>query len=918
MDIGVQSQADDISTRARDDASPSIAPSATPIASTRPTSPLFYRLDYRKVTLAEYWQENPRGVLGHALRRLLRVRLTACSTDDPCVESLASFEVARSAIPGMIAQRFSVAMSQLTSLGFRDPIWHAIEDDVQRTTTYLATMPHDSGRMWARVHNRIWHIRTPATSTVFCEIVTELAGEQFIWSLNIRPDLAAPSACTVVRLVGATPNQLLAAHQSAVAESGAGKPLPIHSSDDLRQSVDRLHAAVRDFHLARGVFAPVSDEDRQTSVQFRDQVASASSGGSRYPEIIAEIANLQNAKASRSSGLLLLAASIVLFFGAGLTKMGSMKFSADFLLILVGVLLLHETGHWVAMRVFGYRNLKMFFIPFFGAAVTGRHYNVAGWKKVIVSLMGPVPGIVVGSALGATGVMLHSALLTKIALTAIALNAFNLLPLLPLDGGWAVHAILFSRHHLLELAFRVAALGALFLLAVFSSDNILIGVAVAMSISLPAMYKVAKITSELRKSPLALTSDDGQTLPQAAADAIIDRIKAAFPAKLTNRAAAQYTLQVFENVNARPPRVLASIGLGALHFGSMIGAAVAAVLIYAGMSNGAWHKLDANTMRVVHPQPDSALAEPRNTVFAIYGSSTKMRSALGDLQRGASSETAVASFGDMAILSLPAEDVDGLRDVQTTLEKRGTDFVISTPTSPALVRMSCTAKSRTAASAIDRELGDYFEAGEMNLSPPWQSTAWTADDRARYARARRTLRQLTEAEHAALMDPRMLALYKRGVAARRADDRAGLARLVSEREALSEQMARERTQKVRMSRGADTALVTAYEQAKRDSSESADSLFAATAAPLLGTLPLTNGRPLSGALNLSASGRLVASELSIALPTLRFANPFQGPPALARWLLANGCTDVRYSVASGMESQSRMLRRGRSKVGDSR
>jgi hypothetical protein len=45
------------------------------------------------------------------------------------------------------------------------------------------------------------------------------------------------------------------------------------------------------------------------------------------------------------------------------------------------------------MRIFHYRDVRMFFIPFFGAAVSGRHYNIAGWKKAVVSMMGPVPAL---------------------------------------------------------------------------------------------------------------------------------------------------------------------------------------------------------------------------------------------------------------------------------------------------------------------------------------------------------------------------------------------------------------------------------------------------------------------------------------------------------------------------------------------
>jgi Zn-dependent protease len=78
--------------------------------------------------------------------------------------------------------------------------------------------------------------------------------------------------------------------------------------------------------------------------------------------------------------------------------LGAANWSWKFTLWLVPVLFLHEAGHWVAMRLFKYRNLRMFFIPMFGAAVMGRHWNVPGWKKALVSLAGPLSGIILGWA----------------------------------------------------------------------------------------------------------------------------------------------------------------------------------------------------------------------------------------------------------------------------------------------------------------------------------------------------------------------------------------------------------------------------------------------------------------------------------------------------------------------------------------
>src|SRR5262245_10303645 len=94
---------------------------------------------------------------------------------------------------------------------------------------------------------------------------------------------------------------------------------------------------------------------------------------------------------------------IALFSFFVLSQLDGLK-SLPRIATLVGVLLFHEGGHWAAMRVFGYRDVRVFFIPFLGAATSGRARGVAGWKEAVVSLMGPVPGIIAGAVVFRLGV----------------------------------------------------------------------------------------------------------------------------------------------------------------------------------------------------------------------------------------------------------------------------------------------------------------------------------------------------------------------------------------------------------------------------------------------------------------------------------------------------------------------------------
>ncbi len=305
---------------------------------------------------------------------------------------------------------------------------------------------------------------------------------------------------------------------------------------------------------------------------------------SPYADVLAEIRRLQEGRTGWASAILILLVSLALFTGASAAG-GQASSRFESLGILVPVLLFHEAGHYAAMRAFGYRNLRVFFIPFFGAAVSGRHYNVAGWKKAVVSLMGPVPGIFAGAILGVLGLFLDWPVLVNVGLMAVLVNGFNLLPVLPLDGGRVMNDVLFSRHYLLEGLFRVGAVLSLAGLSYWGGDPVLAFLAVLMAISLPLSFRLARAASDLRGAGLALTSPDDQTIPDDTAHAII--LKLAPPllrTPVSNTRLAEQVLQVFETLNARPPGLLVTLALLFVLVTSLLVSIVLAFVLVAGRS----------------------------------------------------------------------------------------------------------------------------------------------------------------------------------------------------------------------------------------------------------------------------------------------------------------------------------------------
>lgn len=134
-------------------------------------------------------------------------------------------------------------------------------------------------------------------------------------------------------------------------------------------------------------------------------------------------------------------------------------------LMLLVALMFHEFGHFACMRLFGYQDTTIFFIPFFGAVATGYKKETTLSQEMVILLAGPVPGLLLAGALllwgPQKGDWLHGALIML-----VTLNAFNLLPFVPLDGGRVVQQLLFTRNAYADLLFRVLAIGGFVALGV--------------------------------------------------------------------------------------------------------------------------------------------------------------------------------------------------------------------------------------------------------------------------------------------------------------------------------------------------------------------------------------------------------------------------------------------------------------------
>jgi Zn-dependent protease len=108
---------------------------------------------------------------------------------------------------------------------------------------------------------------------------------------------------------------------------------------------------------------------------------------------------------------------------------------------LVLLLLVHEMGHVLEARRQGLPTSAPMFIPFLGAFITMKQMPENAWREAQVALAGPIVGSLGAAAAWGLGEAFDSEFLVALAFVGFLLNLFNLLPVVPLDGGRAVAAL---------------------------------------------------------------------------------------------------------------------------------------------------------------------------------------------------------------------------------------------------------------------------------------------------------------------------------------------------------------------------------------------------------------------------------------------------------------------------------------------
>lgn len=815
------------------------------------------------------------------------------ASDDANVASTLPFLV--ESLPDEITQRFEPLALELQALGFCDPVYHVIHENVSGIRIYWATYRHESGQHMARIHNRYWDTAAKTERAFFSLFLTAFSGETFLVSSNGRPDTAEPPEVEMNRMPRAKTSSLWNTHLRKEEAAGRTKAIePVRTRQELIDIVERLHCAQRDFHLRRGFFRERTLAENEKALALTSRVKELQIEGARYPEVLVIITNLENQKTRWTQGLLLLLISLGAFLGTGVTQ-----WKAEITLCLVPILFFHELGHWVAMKIFGYRNMKMFFIPMFGAAVSGVNRTVAGWKKAIVSLAGPVPGILLGTWLAAVATLTHITALRMPALLLIALNVLNLVPMLPFDGGRFLYVTLFSRSRWLDFAFRLVAIGGLIAAAAYGFGAWTIYIAIVFAIGLPAGLKWGRIIDRFKHEPLPPPAPNEEHIPIATADVLIDASKEAFP-KLNNAMLARQVLNIYEALNARPPGIITSSVLLSCYFGAIF-ISVLAFYTLIGRSTGLAH-----LERIIHTTPSHSVtpglievwrgsaAQPSHyLVGATFTRSDTAQSTYNQTTAALESNDVAILFGDSVIAGLPSEGRGQAAEVSGFLSAKSRESFISSNGAIHLT-LKFIAPNVPAATNLQEELQGYFRFSDENLIAPWNPVMRTQAFRAKrearavWNRIYREIVQTTAQSFSAEISK--LASESNTLSGVEFTNRLNAFRIRSlplqdkERDALASEYA-----------GTPYAELVEWNRQLRH----IDLTNHMARAEILDKVADRLGLAKSSA-NAAYGAKVIRTGASVQVQDMTVTEVETNLPQLIEWLATRNCTDIRYHLDAGM------------------
>ena len=207
--------------------------------------------------------------------------------------------------------------------------------------------------------------------------------------------------------------------------------------------------------------------------------------------------------------------------------------------------------------------------------MSGHAQFMPGYKRVIVALMGPLPGIIAGAICWYIGYRTDVAWWNLAAAVLVLLNGFNLAPILPFDGGRVVDDTVFCRNPWLRATFTVAAGVALIGLSFWDGTFLFRLLGIVVLLAVPRGFRHDFAAHKLKHD--GVRPDPSAPIRVEGMETIVREVLTSQKRSADPRAIKMDVLGVFDRWNVEPPSFGASMSLLAVY---ALGILAAMVVLY--------------------------------------------------------------------------------------------------------------------------------------------------------------------------------------------------------------------------------------------------------------------------------------------------------------------------------------------------
>lgn len=412
--------------------------------------------------------------------------------------------------PASVSDLFMSADSELQHEGFQGPIWLMIDSDpIEGSNSPICAVyrhPESQTLAWNMMPSNV--TRPNCFNRFYTTTLDDgrvITSQVYDFYFSIVANEAVPAQILHTDVV----TEQVKAHQHYVT-GFACRPRPDATGDEevIRLAADHMNQQ-RQRLVESGLLWQDRDGVARPRLKFAlkilktafGQKASAASitpvPAARLAWLATCLERIRHREPSFRSQVGLFAFSVILSVIAG-----AILWDVQFAVILLVVVIFHEFGHYLAMRMFGYKNVHMMALPLVGGVTIGFDTNPSAWRRAWMSMMGPLPGIILGWVLFyyilTVGGSVPQAEWLNIAIfTLLFINYLNVIPVLPLDGGHVAQSLIPARLINVHAVFIIITCLLGIVIAIQYEFYILAVLAGLYLLSVPSYLRSGKIVRHL-------------------------------------------------------------------------------------------------------------------------------------------------------------------------------------------------------------------------------------------------------------------------------------------------------------------------------------------------------------------------------------------------------------------------------------